>query len=241
MIVERCEALETQFLAAHRTYQLETRLSRVQQEADRVEALRQRAEEATEILTALSLRATDPEARAGIQEAVGVAGKGLGLASLWKRLRSDENLLGGKDLEAYKEAFHATAKTCDNLRRIAERTWRDHAKNCIRDDHPILDVFEGTNPKIVADLRRLSRELLELQNVTSPSLAQIERFHRKVADYRADFGGLGGDIPKDVREALQAAASGGGAPIGLFSSDVVAWLRERGVAGSFRVIAKSTP
>ena len=119
MIVERCEALETQFSAARRTYQLETRLSRVQQEADRVKALRQQAEEASAILMTLSTKATDPEALAGIKEAVGVAGKHDGLASLWQRLKSDENLLGGKDLEAYKEAFHATAKSCDNLQRAS--------------------------------------------------------------------------------------------------------------------------
>ena len=239
MIVERCTKLEAQFSAAHHTYQLETRLSRVQQEADRVKALRRQSEASAAILTTLSSRATDPVAKAGIEEAARVAHLHPQLASLWERLKSDEDLLGGREFEAYKEAFHATANICNRLRSAAERTWRDHASSYVQNDHPILDVFEGSNAKAVADLRRLGRQFLVLRNVSSPSRAQIEQFDRKVAEYRAAFGRLGGDIPKDVRQALQAAAPVGGAPIDLFSPDVMAWLRERGLTGSFRVIAKS--
>ena len=240
MIVERCTALAAQFSAARRTYQLEERLGRIQEATDRVKALRQRAEKASEILTTLSSRATDPDARAVVEEALRIVEAHRELASLWKQLKSDENLLGRRDHEAYRKVFHATENACDKLRHAAERTWHYHANSCLQDDGPIVNVFEGTNPKTVADLRRLHSELLDLRRVASPSRAQIEEFDRKVAVYRAAFQSLGGDIPKDVRVALQAAASGG-APIHLFSSDVVAWLRERGVAGSFRVIAKSAP
>ena len=134
-------------------------------------------------------------------------------------------MLGRRDHEAYRKVFHATENACDKLRHAAERTWHYHANSCLQDDGPIVNVFEGTNPKTVADLRRLHSELLDLRRVASPSRAQIEQFDRKVAVYRAAFQSLGGDIPKDVRVALHAAASGG-APIHLFSSDVVAWLRE---------------
>ena len=241
MIVERCRNLEIQFSVAQEAFQLETRLSRVQGQAARVKALRIQAERASKILTTLSSRVRDPEAKAGIEEAARIADVHSRLASFWKQLKSDEHLLGGKDIEPYRKAFSATEKTCRDLRRTAEQTWRDHANSCLQHDRPILDVFKGTNAKAVADLTRLRRELHDLRKVASPSRAQIERFDGKVAAYRADFRSLGGDIPKDVREALQAAAASGGAPIDLFSPDVVAWLRKRGVAGSFRVIAKSAP
>ena len=240
MIVERCRTLEAQFSAAQETHRLQTRLERVQRAAHRVQDIRQRAERASEILTTLSSRAMDPEAKAGIEEAIGTPGVSRELASLWQQLKSDEGLLGGKDHEAYRKAVHATEHACDRLQRAAEHGWRDHARSCLPADGPILDVFEGTNAEAVADLRNLGRELLDLRNLTSPSRAQIEEFDRRVAVYRTAFRSLGGDIPKNVREALQAAASGG-APIDLFSPNVVAWLRERGVVGSFRVIAKSTP
>ena len=239
MIVERCKDLMTKFSVAHHTYQLQTRLSRVQQEAERVKTLRQQAQAAAAILTTLSLTTTDPTITARIDEAARMAEAYPRLASLWKQLKSDQNLLGGRDFEAYKVAYYATANTCNSLRGAAERTWRDYASSCIPNDDPILEVFRGSNPEIVADLRRLGRELLTLHDITSPSRAEIEQFERKVAVYRTALQSLGGDIPENVRKALQATAAGS-ASLDLFPSDVVAWLRNRGVAGSFRVIAKST-
>ena len=240
MIVQRCKTLQRQFARAQQTYELETRLSRTQQAADRVKALRKRAEKASQILMTLSSRATAPDARAAIEEAVRIVETHIELASLWQQLKGDPNLLGRRDHAAYRKAFHATENACNKLRHAAERTWHYHANSCLQDDGPILDVFEGANRKTVADLRRLHNELLDLRRVASPSRAQIAQFDEKVGAYRAAFGRLGGDVPREVRNALHAAASGG-APIDLFSSDVVAWLKERGVAGSFRVIAKSTP
>ena len=240
MIVERCKALEVRFSVARKRYELEERLDRVQHAVGRVETLRQQAEKASEILTTLSSRATDPEVRAGIEEAVGIAEAHRGLISLWKPLKADEHLLVRRNHEAYQKALHATENTSNNLRRAAERTWRDYTNSHLQDDRPILDVFKGTNARTVVDLTRLRRELLDVRKVAFPSRAEIERFDEKVIAYRDAFKSLGGNIPRDVRAALQAAASGG-APIDLFSPNVVAWLQKRGVAGSFRVIPLSAP
>ena len=240
MIVERCKNLEAKFAASYRTYKLDTQLSRVQQETERVRALRQQAETAAAILSTLSSRATDPLTMAGIEEGVRIAEVYPRLAILWARLKNDQDVLGGRDLGVYKEAYHATANTCSGLRSAAERTWHDHASRRIPNDDAVLDVFERSNPRIVADLRRFAGELLKLHNVTSPSRAEMEQFDRIVAAYRVAFQSLGGDIPKNVRKALQATASGG-ASLDLFSADVVAWLRKRGVVKSFRVVARFTP
>lgn len=240
MIVERCTDLQTKFSAAHQTYRLETRLGRVQREVERVKTLRQQVETAAAILTTLSSTTGNPAVRAGIKEAARIAKKHPQLAGLWEELKSDGDLLGGKDLKAYKAAAFATANTCNSLRSAAERTWRDHASHCIQNDGPILDVFEKSNPEIVAHLRRLGRELVDLYNITAPSRAEIEKFDQTVAAYRAAFLRLGGDIRENVRKALQAAASPVGAPIHLFSPDVVAWLQKRRVIDSFRVIAKAS-
>ena len=241
MIEERCRALTGQFSVIREAYELEERLDRVQRAVDDVKAHRQRAEKASETLMTLSVRTTDPEARAGIEDAVKIAEARPGLVSLWTGLKKDGNLLARTNHETYRRAFHATAKACDKLQGAAEQTWRDYARSCLSNDGPVLDVFQGSNPSAVAKLRPLRRELLALSRIKFPSSDQVEEFDKKIAAYSRAFRNLGGDIPKDVRDALQAAASPGGAPISLFSPDVVAWLQEYGVAESFRVIAKDAP
>ena len=99
---------------------------------------------------------------------------------------------------------------------------------------------KDSNTSTVANLKLLRQELLALSRITFPSSDQITKFDETVAAYSRAFQDLGGDIPTDVRDALQAAASPSGAPIDKFTSNVRAWLQERGLAGSFRVFSKST-
>ena len=241
MIEDRCRTLTDQFAAAQRGYELEQRLGRVQRAVGDVKKLRQDAEQAAKILTALSSRATDPEAKAGIRRAMEAAKAHRGLAGLWKQLKDDENLLIRGNHEGYRRAFAATDKVCAGLRRYAEQAWRDHARSSLSDDGPILDVFRESNERRVAKLKHLRSELLALSRATFPSKDQIEEFDQKIECYSSAFRSLGGDVPKAVRQALQAAASSDGAPIDLFSPNVVTWLQERDVVASFRVKAKSTP
>lgn len=241
MIEKRCKTLATQFSDARQAYELDQRLARIQRAVADVRALRQQATQASEILTALSSRVTDPEARTGIEDAIHKAKSYRGVEDLWKHLRSDENLLGRTNHEAYNRTLRATRSATEELRRVAERTWHGHARSSISDDGPILEVFRGSNAKAVASLERLHDELFELSRTAFPSKDKIKEFDQKVKAYGCAFQSLGGDIPKAVRHALHAAASPSGAPIDLFSSDVVAWLRERNVVAAFRVKARSTP
>ena len=241
MIVARCKELATQLSVANEAFKLQSRLERLQHEASRVESLRRRIERASEILIALSSSAVDSESKEGVKEAIAIAGGHSQLTVFWTPLEKDENLLGGRDAEAYKKAFHATKSVCENLRRVAEQAWRDHARRCLSDDGPILDVFQESNPRTVDDLRRRREELQTMVGTIAPSSDEIEEFNRKVSAYNADFRRLGGDIRKEIRDALQAAVSPGGAPIGLFSSDVMGWLQEHGVVESFRVTVRSAP
>ena len=242
MIEARCRTLSGKFSVARKAYELEERLDRVQGAVGSVQALRHQAEKASAILKTLSSRTTDPEARAGIANAVRITEARRGLVALWKELKRDDNLLARTKHGTYKRAFHATENACDKLKRAAEQAWRDHARSCLSHDGPILNVFRGSNPKVVASLELLRRELLTLRRATFPSPNQIKAFDQKVAAYTSAFRTLGGgDIPTPVRDALQAAASPDGAPIGLFSPYVVAWLRDYGVAESFRVTAKEAP
>ena len=243
MIEARCRTLTGQFSVIREAYEFEERLERVQGAVDSVVGLRQQADRASEILRTVSERVTDPEARAAIDNAVQIAAANRRqLASLCEELKKDENLLARKNHETYKSALRATANACDGLRRAAEQAWRDHARNCLSNDGPILEVFRKSNPTAVSNLKSLRRELLATSRVTSPSSDQIAGFDERIAAYSSAFRSLsGGDVPADVRDALQAAASPGGASIDLFSSEVVDWLQEGGLAEAFRVVARSAP
>ena len=117
MIEERCRTLSGQFSVARKAYEIEERLERVQAAVGRVQTVRQQAEKASAILKTLSSRTTDPEARAGIANAVQITEAHRGLVALWKELKRDENLLARTNHKAYKRAFHATANACDGLKR----------------------------------------------------------------------------------------------------------------------------
>ena len=240
MIEQRCRTLAGQFSVIREAFELEGRLERVQRAVDDVALLRRQAEGTSEALRALASRATDPEARAELEKAVTIAQANRQLARSCDELKKDENLLARKNHETYKTALRAAARACDGLRQAAEQAWRDHASSCLSEDEPILEVFRGSNPAAVSNLKSLRRELDALARLSSPSSGQIVEFDERVATYSAAFRSLGGgSIPSDVRDALQAAADPDGAPIDLFSPEVVDWLQECGVAEAFRVVARS--
>ena len=93
-------------LGHSRSIRTEERLHRVQRAVDDIKAYRQQAEGASKLLMTLSERTIDPDAVAGIEDAVKNADARRGLVSLWMELkRDDKNLLARTNHETYRKVF----------------------------------------------------------------------------------------------------------------------------------------
>jgi hypothetical protein len=239
VIIDRCGALRQGLDSVRRQQVASGELAVAQTRRDALRAHHERLFKARELVDAMKLhKAADwgvklPESRLNLVAQI----------QQWaENFHANPTHLTATDDSAFSTVEHRLRSISENVLEEARAAWRDYRNARLPPDNStVLQIFAQSHAATVKDIQSLRRRLQEKLNPTTPTADTVTEFADTIKQYDELVGQvLGGDLPDAVQDALRQSGSFSGAPLRLFTDEVLDWLREKGIEDSFRVKAQRT-
>jgi hypothetical protein len=151
--------------------------------------------------------------------------------SEWRAMLGEdmEAALGGDHFQAVQVAVQRAATDLENDAKVLWQRYTSHVTPETSDD--VLTALEGDSEArgAVRRIRLLADALALLRDHQLPSVNHIAEYAAKVAELREAWENLDvASLDAEVVVFLRGANGDRGAPLGLLTAPVIAWLNERG-------------